>query len=315
MCFGALRISAKNEQLSSLGYIINFDKLLQILLFHLPKNVNIYSCAELINVKQNYTNVTLNFKYQLNQITLISDFLISTDGAFSKIRELLQLNVEMYDFKQTAIVGNIKLNKPHNNIAYERFIKNDSIAMLPIKNNYSCFIWITSTIHAHNLMNMNNLNFIKLLRINFGNRLGEFINIDKRSSFPLIQTYMKNPVYHRILFMGNAAHLLHPITAQGFNLTLRDIAQLVDVISEYNNIIDERWFIDYYNKQKYDIYFTKTIVNTCMKLFSNNNNYLSIFGNISIMMLERNRNIKKFLNRHMMGLNFYQSKLQSRYIL
>jgi 2-octaprenyl-6-methoxyphenol hydroxylase len=136
----------------------------------------------------------------------------------------------VHDYHQTAIVTRLKLDRSHQQIAYERFVSQGAIALLPLPDHECACIWSTETHHADSLISLTDAEYVNALQSQFGSRAGRFVSITQRHSFPLrmvkAQTATKNGVY----LLGNAAHTFHPIAAQGFNLALYEVAVLVEAI-------------------------------------------------------------------------------------
>ncbi len=164
--------------------------------------------------------------------TLTCRLLVAADGARSQVRDMLGLNATHVDYGQRAIIGNLLTELPVDNRAFERFTEEGPVAMLPIRDDRTAFVWIMSTEAAEDSMALSDEAFLAELQSAFGNRLGEFSRVGKRAAYPLWLSKASGLVAERAVLVGNAAHGLHPVAAQGFNLGLRDVATLSDCIAD-----------------------------------------------------------------------------------
>lgn len=140
------------------------------------------------------------------------------------------MEASLFDYQQTAIVTRTQLKRSHHHIAYERFVEDGAIAMLPLPNDECATIWTLNHKKAQDLLALSDADFLQKLQEAFGYRLGKLQSIKPRFSFPLKQLRVKMPVKQNLLLLGNSAHTLHPIAAQGFNLALYEVASLVDAM-------------------------------------------------------------------------------------
>ena len=229
--FGFSRIHSSDLEIDYLGQVIEITHLARMLLESLPKRVQQFIPAkfESIDVESNMVSIKQGDQTQ----TISPKLIIAADGANSPIRSALNLSAEQKDFNHSAIVGNIQLKRSHGNIAYERFTQKGPVALLPVEQDKATFIWTMAPEEVESVMALDDGAFIKKLQDAFGYRAGRFMNVSKRQTYPLKQTVMTEPASQNVLFFGNAAHALHPIAGQGFNLSLRDAAELFDQIKAH----------------------------------------------------------------------------------
>jgi len=155
---------------------------------------------------------------------------VAADGANSAIREQLGIQTQERDYRQTAVIANVSTDKPHNHIAYERFTDSGPLALLPMTEQRCALVWTVAADQSESLLALDDATFLQRLQQHFGYRLGRFTRVGVRHAFPLQLLQAKESVRARLALAGNAMHTLHPIAGQGFNLGLRDVAALVDVI-------------------------------------------------------------------------------------
>jgi len=156
--------------------------------------------------------------------------LVAADGAQSPIREQLGIRTTRRDYRQTAIIANVTTDKAHDNVAYERFTDSGPLALLPMTGQRSALVWTVHERQCEDIMALDDGEFLQRLQERFGYRLGRFTRVGRRHVFPLQLLQAAESVRPRLALIGNAVHTLHPIAGQGFNLGLRDVAALVDVL-------------------------------------------------------------------------------------
>ncbi len=164
--------------------------------------------------------------------TITARLLVVADGANSTIRAALGVEATTWDYEQTAIIVNVETQRPHDGVAYERFTPSGPIAVLPIGERRCAVIWTLAPETAQRTLALDDAAFLSLLQESFGFRLGRFLRVGKRAAYPLSLTRAHERIGPRVVIIGNAAQGLHPIAGQGFNLGLRDVATLAEVIAD-----------------------------------------------------------------------------------
>ena len=284
-----IRFSAQELAVPALGYIIAFDKLQEILINKLNQNNN-------IDIKYNnkINNINYNNKIILdleNNEQVTSELLIISDGGNSKTRELVNINNEVRDYNHGAMVGNIQHSLRHDNTAFERFIKSGFLALLPLNlNNTSAFIFGISKEKYLEWENLDNKIKLNTLQKIFGYKLGDFEKFGTTQWFGLSQISASELVKDRVVVLGNAANQLHPLAGQGFNLGLRDVKKLIELINKYKNYnnnfdLGSRVLLsEYAQARKFDQNYTKNLThNLITKSFLINNLSFILFDNLSLI--------------------------------
>jgi len=232
--FALSRFHASREKLSALAYVVPFQRLNQALNDCLSTATVDWLCpAQLqsISLKQ-------DGQYELDLLMagkphkLQTQLLVAADGSNSAVRRLANIDRKIFDYQQNAIVATIDLMRNHKNIAYEHFIGDSAIALLPVAAQRCALIWSVPNEKAAMLMALDEAPFIQTLQKTFGYRAGRFLAISKRHSYPVKLTIAKQFYQQGLVLLGNSAYNLHPIAGQGFNLNLRDAAVLAQVICE-----------------------------------------------------------------------------------
>lgn len=175
---------------------------------------------------------TIEFTDEAGDQRIKASLLVGADGANSFIRESLDIETERHDYRQTAVICNITPEQDHCGRAFECFTPTGPFAVMPHVNGRCGLIWCVSPDQAERMMAMAEPEFLKEAQARFGNHLGNFIKMGQRSSYPLRLVRALEDVRPRAVILGNAAHAIHPIGAQGFNLGLRDVAVLAELLWE-----------------------------------------------------------------------------------
>ncbi|MEQ9397436.1 2-octaprenyl-6-methoxyphenyl hydroxylase [Haliea sp.] len=167
---------------------------------------------------------------------LRSALLVVADGADSGLRQRLGVSSSEKPYRQHALICNIATAQPHNGCAFERFTDEGPLALLPLlpaaaARNRSALVWTLPPERAESLLAGTDEAFLGALQQRFGYRLGRLLQAGARQAYPLSLRHCEEQVRAGVVIMGNAAHALHPVAGQGFNLALRDIAALGRVLA------------------------------------------------------------------------------------
>jgi 2-octaprenyl-6-methoxyphenol hydroxylase len=181
----------------------------------------------------------VNLKIEGDQSTreIEAGLLLVADGANSGLREQLGVAVEVKSYRQHAIVANVAFAQDHRGRAYERFTDDGPVAFLPLLptrtgEHRAGLVWTLSPEHAEHLQDCDEMEFLTALQARFGYRLGRMTQVGDRHRYPLALVQSAEQVRNNIVVMGNAAHALHPVAGQGYNLALRDVAVLGEVLAK-----------------------------------------------------------------------------------
>jgi 2-octaprenyl-6-methoxyphenol hydroxylase len=158
--------------------------------------------------------------------------LVGADGAESAVRTALGIAVTRHDYRQSAVICNVSTQRPHRGRAFECFTATGPFALLPHANDRCGLVWSVASESAAALLDLPDEEFLRRAQALFGNALGAWTRVGRRSVYPLRLVRALEDVRPRAVIIGNAAHAIHPVGAQGFNLGLRDVAALAEVIAE-----------------------------------------------------------------------------------
>jgi len=207
-----------------------------------------------------------------NGQTVTTRLCVAADGANSVTRELLAIPARQSDYGCSAIIANLCVSQAHLNKAFERFTRSGPIALLPLSNNRYSLVWSVENSDIDRLAKLDNPAFLAELQQAFGYRAGIFKEVGKRDIYPLQLIKTEKPVTHRGLCIGNAAHSLHPVMGQGFNLGMRDLYLLALLISQVENkqeIGDFAMLHQYWSARRNDHNNTIALTDSIVRIFSN----------------------------------------------
>jgi len=222
-----LNFNHREIQKECLGYLIPNHVIRKNLYKRLRNLSNITLINKLecvsININKQYSSIVLS-----NGKKIKTSLIVAADSRFSKMRSKIGISAFIRNFNKDMIVCRMKHEKPHKNIAYEFFRYNQTQASLPYIKNQSSIITTVTKDLSSTLMKMNKKKFNKEIQSNFNNFFGKMKLIGKRYSYPMVTTYTKKFVSHRFAVIGDAAVGMHPVTAHGFNLSLKGLEILIN---------------------------------------------------------------------------------------
>jgi 2-octaprenyl-6-methoxyphenol hydroxylase len=163
---------------------------------------------------------------------LEASLVVVADGAGSPLRAALGVEVERWEYDESAVVANVTSERAVDGWAFERFTDEGPVALLPRATGDLAAIVTVPTVAAAALADGPPERYAAVLAARFGDRLGGFPRVGTRAHYPLALVRATRQVVARAVIMGNAAHALHPVAAQGFNLSLRDVAALAEVVAD-----------------------------------------------------------------------------------
>ena len=160
-----------------------------------------------------------------------ASLLVVADGGNSELRDALGIDITVRDYRQSAIASVVAARTPRVHTAFERFTPEGPVALLPMGGARYGLVWSCATDSAERLAAMPDPEFAQALDAVLAGRLGGFDTVGERALFPLRLVRANAIVGVRVVLVGNAANHLHPIAGQGFNLGMRDVACLAEVIA------------------------------------------------------------------------------------
>ena len=229
---GRTKLNAADHNLPAIGYVLPYGALTQALDAALDLNLGLKSViyeAEATEIKPGQTVNEVTFKHAKTTQTLQSALTIVADGGRS-LGEIDGILKETKDYGHDALVSKVTAELPHNNIAFERFTPSGPMALLPNGEAGFSLVWTGEKASIGALLALDDAAFLKQLHKSFGDRVGQFLSIEKRMSFPLKLSTLKPATAPHLVVIGNAAQTMHPVAGQGFNVGMRDAWTLANLM-------------------------------------------------------------------------------------
>jgi 2-octaprenyl-6-methoxyphenol hydroxylase len=298
--FGRTILRANELNVPELGYVLPYPALqdsLDMALQH--SNITAIYGASVTRLQGEDDCATIGYQQNGEEHSLRTRLAVVADGG-----KLLaqQYPPEVRDYGQSALITHITCSAPQTDMAYERFTAQGPVALLPFQNGYE-LVWTAPHQCAHEMLAWDDTKFLNELQRHFGDRVGEFLTVSKRTCFPLglKRAPQQSPIPHTVL-LGNAAQTMHPVAGQGFNMGLRDAWELAQ---EILNAAPEALGTDamlaaYRNQRRTDreagIRFTDGLV----RLFSNDLPLVSAGRAVALSALDCLPFAKRFVAKRMM---------------
>ena len=318
--YGFTRLTASDYSVDALGEVIPLDETGPILwqLIQENTNVEIMCPATIVAInsleeQQKNNKITLTLEAESKQKKISAKLLLAADGTFSSIAQMASIHTQRTSYDQHAVIANIATELPHNNRAFERFTSKGPLALLPLTRNRMSLVWCQREENLEEVLNYQDQKFIQKLQDDFGYRLGKITKVGKRAHYPLSLHIPETLFKGRCLLVGNAAHTLHPIAGQGFNIGLRDIASLFDSIqSAQKDGIDfgsQAFLQAFQDKTTPDKELTVTATDFLARLFSSDFLPLAIARSKGLCILNKFPFAKKQLANAAMGFHGNSAQL------
>lgn len=231
---GTAVIDAADDGGEPLGYVVENRVLGAALWSRLAASptIDVRAPARVTGVQSAPEAITVTVDRQGGTTPIRTRLLVVADGARSRLRESLGIDARIRSYGQTAIVGNVAVTADDGAMAYERFTPDGPLALLPAGGGRRVFILTRRTAAVDAAFGLSDAEFLALLQQEFGFRLGRFSRLGQRHRYPLELVEAAAITSHRAVMIGNAAHGLHPVAGQGYNLGLRDVATLAELLAD-----------------------------------------------------------------------------------
>lgn len=237
--FGSTCMDAAHEGLDALGYIVENHWLGSVLhaALRTRSGLRLVAPASVESVRATDGGALATVHAGDDSLDIHASLAVVADGARSRLAARLGIGTEERNYGQVAVIANIAHAAPHAGRAFERFCDEGPLAMLPLPRaedgrHRSALVWVQEAPEAAEVLALDERQFLRRLQPAFGYRLGRLLAAGNRGSYPLSLVRTAEQVRSGIVVLGNAAHTLHPVAGQGFNLSLRDVASLVTTLRE-----------------------------------------------------------------------------------
>jgi len=301
--FGRTLLKASELHVPDLGYVLPYPAL-QSALQHALENcaLNYQQGASVTQLNGGNNGAEIKYLYNGAEHTLHARLVVVADGG-----KLLESShpPEIHDYGQSALITHVTCSHPQPQTAFERFTTQGPLALLPYQDGYE-LVWTAPDAAIQGMLQWDDQTLLRQLHQHFGDRVGSFSTVGKRSSFPLRLKRAPSLTLPHTVLIGNAAQTLHPVAGQGFNMGLRDAWELAQEIldSSPESLGSDAMLSHYAQSRNFDrsagIRFTDSLV----KLFSNDLPLLGAARAASLSLLDCLPGMKKFVAKRMMfGIN------------
>jgi 2-octaprenyl-3-methyl-6-methoxy-1,4-benzoquinol hydroxylase len=226
---GELAFDADALGRRELGWIVEHGLLVDRLWAALQaSNVDLRCPARVESLEQDEDGVELRLE---DGGRVFAALALAADGADSTLRRLAGIAVSEHDYAQRGLVAYVATERAHEDTAWQRFLPGGPLAFLPCTGGLSSIVWTLPESEAQDMLALDDDSFSRALTRAFDGRLGRAAPVSQRAAFPLRRRLADDHVSGRVLLLGDAAHVVHPLAGQGVNIGLRDVASLVETVA------------------------------------------------------------------------------------
>ena len=309
--FGKARLVAEQEKVESFGQVIENAWLGRVLLTQVRQQalIELIDGVQVTALTQDTDHVQIEAMRNGEYIhSLKSKLVIAADGRDSFCRQAIGVGVDEHDYDQVAIVTTVQTSKPHQQVGFERFSALGPLALLPLPGEYRrSVVWpVEKGTEAEWLGEENDQHFLDALQETYGDRAGKFEKTGKRFSYPLAQVLAHKQAVGRVVLMGNAAHTIHPVAGQGFNLCLRDadvlVRFLMEQLAKSDDIGNPDNLLAYEQARLTDQQRVIKFCDSVVRGFSNQNPILKLLRNTGLIAFDVIPGVKPLVANYAMGL-------------
>lgn len=307
--FGFTRLHATDMNIEALGYVVETRALGAALYESMAEynNVTLISPASVTDIVVDEKKAILTIERDGKKSLLNAQLAVAADGGDSPLRRAVGINATIRKYDQSAVIANVTPERAHGNVAYERFTSTGPLALLPMMGNRCAVVWSTPSSNVDTLLGWDDDTWLAELQTRFGDRLGRFSHAGKRVAYPLALTRVEKSVVERVALIGNAARTVHPVAGQGFNLGLRDVATLAQVIVDARRDSKDFGMLDvlapYDTWRRRDNKRVVSFTDGLIRVFSNENLPLTFARNLGLSLVNLFPGIKRTFIKRTSGLN------------
>ena len=241
-----------------------------------------------------------------NNQKITTRLLVGADGRQSGTAARAGITYTGWQYGQTALVCAVEHDRPHGGVAHQFFMPAGPMAVLPLSARRSTVVWSEKTDSATVIKTLDDAAFLDVLRPRFGDFLGDIALTGGRFSYPLGMMIAKNYIAPNVALIGDAAHGVHPIAGQGLNAGLRDVAALIQVLSEAKqrgeDFASQPVLARYQLWRRFDATALAVATDGFNRLFSNDNPILRLGRDLGMGMLNAMPKVRRGILREAAGL-------------
>ena len=313
--FGSTRMDAAEHDQDALGYVVDNAWLGLNLVSALGRADLQWLCpARVLSAHSSSDGAGVRIERDGGTEDWHCDLLVVADGGRSGLRETLGFSVERREYDQHALVATVTTSRPHEGVAYERFTDNGPVALLPHRRSHDyALVWTMPAAEVERRMALDDRAFLKELQGLFGWRRGRFVQVGQRHSYALGLEQAPDPARPGVVLVGNAAHALHPVAGQGFNLALRGLMRLSACLGQAHHqglpLSDLHTLRPYLEEHQQDVDAIVGFSDGIVRVFSGSGGFPGHIRDLGLLALDAVPGARHWLARQNMGLNRRRSSL------
>ncbi|HHB82283.1 MAG TPA: 2-octaprenyl-6-methoxyphenyl hydroxylase [Devosia sp.] len=285
------------------AHMVPFRQIVASLLEKTRDRVEFLSPVQIVGLEQGLARARLSFA---DGKSIEASLVVAADGSRSGIRDMAGIKTIVHDYKQSGLVSTISHEIDHEQTAFEHFRPAGPFASLPLPDSCSSLVWTETADQAEKLKNMPEDAQAEIIENAMGHCLGKVTLKEPIQSFPLRLCIARDFVTQRVALLGDAAHAVHPITGQGLNLGLKDVAALTEVLivalRQGEDIGSVNVLKNYERWRRMDVAMMAMVTDSLNRLFSNDVAPLRALRDLGLGMVDRLPPLKKALIRHAAGI-------------
>jgi len=308
-------MQASSMQREALGYVLQNQTMGQVFLEQINRRcsdfVHVIDQAQVTVIDNARQNSQLEYKRLGECVTLTAQLVVMADGGRSDLRQQLGMFDQVQSYDQVALVANLELEQHHNGLACERFTSSGPLALLPLPSfegqHRAALVWTQPIARQAELQQLSDDELLQEIQQHVGYPMGEFRAIGDRQVYPLTLSVAMEQARQGLAVVGNAAHTLHPIAGQGFNLALRGsfaLAESVLKACKYGTPIGDLANLNHFVEiTRWDQDRVIGASDKVMKLFSSNKRHYSVLRQLGLLTMQQVPLVKTIFTRAAMGLD------------
>ncbi|KEY91728.1 2-octaprenyl-3-methyl-6-methoxy-1,4-benzoquinol hydroxylase [Candidatus Photodesmus blepharus] len=299
-CFPECRIhfDSKAVGLSQLGYIIE-NRVIQLgLISQFSKYLNLVVYSDELK--------GIQFKEDRNILFLKSGekfsamWVIGADGKHSRVRQLANIGITAWDYRQHCISIGVNTDLPQQDIAWQHFTPTGPRSFLPLCGNQGSLVWYDSPERIKQLCAMNSKQLRSEILCHFPKELGD-IKVLQKGAFSLTRRHAQKYSNKRCVLVGDSAHTINPLAGQGVNISFKDVVALLEVTSGVE-ILSNDLLVQYELRRRPDNLLMQTGIDLLYKGFSNDFLPLKLARNVMFKLVDSSEIIKRKVLKYALGL-------------
>lgn len=299
--FGTTCMTADEVGHDALGYVVPNQWLGQSLLSEISdQSITLCAPAKVKGIALDGGQSYLEIESEGLIKKVSASLLVVSDGSGSETSKLLGISHRTENYGQHALIANVTTELANDGVAYERFTPAGPLALLPLSEQESALVWTHDESRIEEMMSLSDEAFCQALSEQFGERMGRVLKVGERNTYPLKLVQAEEQIRPGIVLLGNAAHSLHPVAGQGFNLALRGVAALVDQVRKHSSMSDA--LRAYQVQQSSDQKRTIVASDQLVKVFGQQSVLLAMARDLGLIGLNNLSFVKQAFARTAMGL-------------